>query len=632
MKPVLTTRLILVCVCLSACHHGDGAGNVDGNTTADGSRGDASTDGGTPVLGAFCVEDNWCWQRPSQFGTSLFGIWGTSPSDVWAVGAGGTIAHYDGAGWKLSHSGTYADLNGIWGSSTTDVWAVGTGGTLVHFDGTSWSSVASPTTSSLNAIYGTSTTDIYAVGDDDTRLHWNGTWTALPTVYPGAMYVHQYGVWASSSGEAWSAGIPYTDAIPHRTGGSWTTTPVASIGTLSFKGVWGSGDSDVWLVGTPGVEGFLQRWNGSSWSSVYPPSEVMLDSPIAVTGSGPNDVWFFGGWYGAARWNGATFVAAPDLTYEYLTAGWVDPSGDGWTVGYGGRMAHKATLDGGWTFSAGSPSGGYDTLAHMMAFGDSDVWAVGRLSITHWDGTSWTDIAPATTEYRQEFNDVWGASAIDVWATSWGSASPDNLQHWNGTVWTTTAHPGPAQLNAVWGSAGNDVWIVYSGGNGGMHYDGHTWTTTIAGPVGDPSALHGTASTDIWCVGQAGMISHYDGLTWTATVSSTTANLGAVHAFSADDAWAAGDGATLLHWTAGAWQPAAIAPPLTGTDTTIVTIAGASSTDLWIATTGGQVFHFDGVTWTRSAQLSVGIFALARTPSGAVFAAGGNGSILRHAP
>jgi hypothetical protein len=51
-----------------------------------------------------------------------------------------------------------------------------------------------------------------------------------------------------------------------------------------------------------------------------------------------------------------------------------------------------------------------------------------------------------------------------------------------------------------------------------------------------------------------------------------------------------------------------------------------------VSTSTGELFHFDGVTWTRSAWLSVGLTALARTPSGALFTAGQNGAIFRRAP
>ncbi|BAP55276.1 hypothetical protein THII_0979 [Thioploca ingrica] len=40
-------------------------------------------------------------------------IWGSASNDVFAVGAGGLISHYDGSQWQEMESGTLFNLNGI---------------------------------------------------------------------------------------------------------------------------------------------------------------------------------------------------------------------------------------------------------------------------------------------------------------------------------------------------------------------------------------------------------------------------------------------------------------------------------------------------------------------------------------
>lgn len=60
-------------------------------------------------------------------------IWGSGPSDVFAVGDSGTIMHYNGAQWSIMPSGTSHDLHGIWGSGPSDVFAVGDSNTVVHY-------------------------------------------------------------------------------------------------------------------------------------------------------------------------------------------------------------------------------------------------------------------------------------------------------------------------------------------------------------------------------------------------------------------------------------------------------------------------------------------------------------------
>jgi hypothetical protein len=42
------------------------------------------------------------------------------------------------AAWTSMESGTTATLYGVWGSTGTDVFAVGTVGSILHYDGSIW--------------------------------------------------------------------------------------------------------------------------------------------------------------------------------------------------------------------------------------------------------------------------------------------------------------------------------------------------------------------------------------------------------------------------------------------------------------------------------------------------------------
>ena len=54
-------------------------------------------------------------------GTSNFlvDVWGTSASDVFAVGFGGVILHYDGTMWRSMTSETFVDLEAVWGTGAS---------------------------------------------------------------------------------------------------------------------------------------------------------------------------------------------------------------------------------------------------------------------------------------------------------------------------------------------------------------------------------------------------------------------------------------------------------------------------------------------------------------------------------
>ena len=49
-----------------------------------------------PIIGSAA---DWTWQNPLPQGNTLLDVWGNTGSDVFAVGGGGTILHYDGSAW-----------------------------------------------------------------------------------------------------------------------------------------------------------------------------------------------------------------------------------------------------------------------------------------------------------------------------------------------------------------------------------------------------------------------------------------------------------------------------------------------------------------------------------------------------
>ena len=114
--------------------------------------------------------------------SDLHAVWGTSPSNVYSVGAGGHIFSFDGTEWKPMASPTDENLNAVWGTSASDVYAAGENSTVLHYDGSTWTIVLLadqiPATS-LHAIGGTSPKDIFIVGGEGVTegliLHYDGT-------------------------------------------------------------------------------------------------------------------------------------------------------------------------------------------------------------------------------------------------------------------------------------------------------------------------------------------------------------------------------------------------------------------------------------------------------------------------
>jgi hypothetical protein len=135
------------------------------------------------------------------------------------------------------------DLLGVWGSSKTDVYAVGASGTLLHSagDGTWSAEVVPDDTVDLWAVAGRSASDVYVVGTFGTVLRGHsGCFSPLDN--PGDDY---YSAWADAN-NIWIGGV----SVQHGTGGPLTTEMVDPTGPLinSITGlggkVWAAGD--VW--------------------------------------------------------------------------------------------------------------------------------------------------------------------------------------------------------------------------------------------------------------------------------------------------------------------------------------------------------------------------------------------------
>jgi len=92
--------------------------------------------------------------------------------DVFAVG--GIILYYDSIIWSPIISGTTSNLFAVWGSSETDVFAVGIEGTIYHYDWIIWSEMESGITTSLRDVWGSSGADVFAVGSGGTILYYDG--------------------------------------------------------------------------------------------------------------------------------------------------------------------------------------------------------------------------------------------------------------------------------------------------------------------------------------------------------------------------------------------------------------------------------------------------------------------------
>jgi hypothetical protein len=176
---------------------------------------------------------------------SFQAVWNSSPTDAFAVGDAGTIAHYDGTNWNQQTSGTTSQLSGVWGiGPTSAVFAVGAAGTILSYDRSTWSNQTSGTTQPLYAVWGTTANDIFVVGGAGTILHYDGTaWTAQNSGTTQSLY----GVWGIAGNDVFAVGDAST--ILHYDGTSWT--PQTTAASMNLRGIGGTSSSNVFAVGAP---------------------------------------------------------------------------------------------------------------------------------------------------------------------------------------------------------------------------------------------------------------------------------------------------------------------------------------------------------------------------------------------
>jgi len=100
---------------------------------------------------------------PGLWIEQLWGVWGNSPSEVFAVGAFDYTDPFSSSAityqWSSMPNHGTAYLRGVWGTSSSDVfavgknreWGVGEGKdhSILHYNGSAWSNMSSGTTEAL---------------------------------------------------------------------------------------------------------------------------------------------------------------------------------------------------------------------------------------------------------------------------------------------------------------------------------------------------------------------------------------------------------------------------------------------------------------------------------------------------
>ena len=198
-------------------------------------------------------------------------VWGTGGS-VWIVGDASIVRCSAPSTCATNPQPGAGALYGVWGTSATNVFAVGAGGRILHFDGSSWSSMTSPTGARLSRVSGSGPNDVWAAGDT-VLLHFDGSaWKSSSVAGPASSvgyrssFHFETGLWAASAREVYYGA--WSGRILRGGGPDWGENPLAVQGSVRLLSI----------AGAPG---------GCALAVADPPYSSATDLPNLLRGVGP---------------------------------------------------------------------------------------------------------------------------------------------------------------------------------------------------------------------------------------------------------------------------------------------------------------------------------------------------------
>lgn len=461
----------------------------------------------------FGPADGWSVFHPLPGGYDLFAVWGDSPADVWAVGAHGSIVHWDGQAVTNVDSPVEVRLATLDAWRRDDVYAAGED-YLLHFDGRawhiedrfpeetirdlvcaddgrlclvgsfglrirdgdSWRTVAGPRTTSKTVW--TADDGLLRVGDDSLIWLVRGWTAATELALDRGSIQHGDGrlFWSDGS-YYYGSGVFVRDP---QAGWEWDGGSWSSLNTLLDMGaiicatdggivmrdtvntsIW-SNDSGRWIYGLArcGTAGLLACGYGGTLmagtreAGGFTWNESALDLGFrhfnAFAGTGCDDIWA-GEWWGRVlHYDGAAWTRESSHLPTNRSVSYVQTLADGWVLAKGGdEISLRDPVDGWRTI----PSPGTN-LGYVHAVSPDSIFAGTASGLRIWNGAGWRD------------TDTIAGAVHGLTATASGSLhalvanGAMSLRRWNGATFEVlTEIPGLSHARLCASRSGDTLWI-----------------------------------------------------------------------------------------------------------------------------------------------------------------------------
>jgi hypothetical protein len=402
----------------------------------------------------------------------------------------------------------------------------------------------------------------------------------------------------------------------------------------------------------------VAKWNGRVWTSLGTGAANGVHGTVAQLAVAGNGDVYVGGYFdqaggaaanNVARWNGSTWSAlgiGPANGVDARVTALATSGGNVYVSGYFGQAGSAAANRvAKWNGTAWSPLGtGFISTAvsgyvYALAVSSAgDLYAAGTFdqaggvpanNVARWNGTAWSALGTGTSG-GQGLNAVAVAGNGDVYVggyfTQAGGVAANNVAKWNGSTWnalgTGAANGVPGPVSALATAGNGDVYVGggfdLAGGNAANRvakWNGSTWSALGTGAA---NGLPG-AGVNVLAVAGSGEVYVGGGFPLAGGVAANN----------------------LAKWNGSAWIAVATGPAtaVNGVNGSVYAVAVAGNGDVYVggifSQAGGvlasNVAKWNGTAWSAlgagvansNPYLMPGVYALAVSPTGEVYAGGG---------
>jgi photosystem II stability/assembly factor-like uncharacterized protein len=468
----------------------------------------------------------------------LYDIWGSSETNIYAVGYDGTVVHYDGSTWNVELTGGTSPtfLTSVWGADSTNVYACGSGGALLHFD-TTWQALRTHSYHALWDVWGLSDTSVYMVGTNGTVIKYSSDDSIMTKMETGITN-SLYSIWGTKDDDLYAVG--WGGKILRYNGTSWVAED--DMTDFGFLSVWGTSATDIYAAGQT-----VLHYDGFTWSPVRVRNEPDF-----------NDIW-----------------AGTDGTYKQVV-----------TVGSGGHIMQSAGTDAFYSMTVNDGSVTTD-FNGVGGFSDTAWFVVGdNGTILMRDESDLTNWVTSASGVSADLNGV----AVLSRDLAYAVGANGTILVWDGTTWSIEFIDTGEDLNDVWVTATATDTIVCIVGNAGTAYwyDGD-WHAPATSTTENLTSVTGTASGDFWAVGEGGSLLHLSNGAWTKISSGMTEPLTAIWASDADHLVVTGGSGLVFSYTISSGS---IAEITTGVGVNLRSVYGFSNANYFVGGDCNHLLHY----------------------------------------